>query len=401
MNLESQFFFQFNQQNEQLCNLEKLIKESQDYLNSTINLLSYSPYDVTNGEQYLAIGLLNELKLLVQKPQQLNQPIKHELYKEIVIRSSSQFERLKLCDWTQWRKDQTKTQVIGFTGILGIIYICDISKYIKKSIKELSGHGGEVTDLKFNKLDPFLLASCSTDKTIRLWDCFQMQQLCVIGQTAFPTSEFSSIDWHQTSHKLVSSSFDQVIRVYDMSDLIINSLALKTSSSSGSIIDLHIEIIQPFIGDFKLQNFLLRTYQYIIKEDQNICEQVKFLNDLVILKTLNSKILILKLFETVASSKENQFLDYLLISEIDLPKTSASILDIKFDYKAIEREGSDVILAIGDADGYINIFSLTQNGLIKRQLICENKALKSVSFSQCGKYLTCSNEDRKIYFYLL
>lgn len=48
-------------------------------------------------------------------------------------------------------------------------------------MKELQGHGGEITDLKFSPTNPFLLASSSIDKTISLWDCIKPQQVCIIG----------------------------------------------------------------------------------------------------------------------------------------------------------------------------------------------------------------------------
>lgn len=36
---------------------------------------------------------------------------------------------------------------------------------------ELIGHTGEITSLKFHPTNPFILASSSTDKTVRLWNC--------------------------------------------------------------------------------------------------------------------------------------------------------------------------------------------------------------------------------------
>lgn len=67
---------------------------------------------------------------------------------------------------------------------MSLIYIDEISSGAgdgHSALGELQGHGGEITDVKFNPRVSWLLASSSSDKSIRLWNAQKRQQLSVIG----------------------------------------------------------------------------------------------------------------------------------------------------------------------------------------------------------------------------
>lgn len=87
------------------------------------------------------------------------------------------------------------------------------------------------------------------------------------------------------------------------------------------------------------------------------------------------------------------YCDKLLLSELKLPSTSVNELDCKFDigiYKG--KDFYETILVIGDADGYLNIYSLSKMSLIKRELIEEASCIKTVSISKDGSMIGCTSE---------
>lgn len=60
--------------------------------------------------------------------------------------------------------------LLGTCGHDSLIKIWKVTRSKIAMIRQLSGHGGSVTFIRFSPNLPFVLASCATDSTVRIWN---------------------------------------------------------------------------------------------------------------------------------------------------------------------------------------------------------------------------------------
>ena len=120
----------------------------------------------------------------------------------------AQNEVVKAVSWSSFvDRSSSRCNLIAFSGRLGAIFIAHDSSRKWSPIQAFAeSHGNEVTALEFNPTKPWLLASASTDFSIRVWDCLKMVCVCIIVQTLSPFGAVTSLSWappcEETADKL-------------------------------------------------------------------------------------------------------------------------------------------------------------------------------------------------------
>lgn len=86
------------------------------------------------------------------------------------------------------------------------------SKNLKQGVIELKGHSGYVNGMVFNS-DNRQVLSCSSDKTLRLWDIGSGKNLRVMKDH---TDTVLSVAFSNDGRQALSGSSDRTVRLWDI-----------------------------------------------------------------------------------------------------------------------------------------------------------------------------------------
>lgn len=93
--------------------------------------------------------------------------------------------------------------------------------------RPLTGHEGSVEDIEWSSTEEPLLISCSTDKSIRLWDTrVPGQQSCVHAVKNAHESDVNVISWNRFEPLIVSGGDDGVLKIWSLKTIQVKVLCL-------------------------------------------------------------------------------------------------------------------------------------------------------------------------------
>lgn len=108
-------------------------------------------------------------------------------------------------------------------GTRGIIKIIDTTTH--RLHITLSGHGNDITDLKFSPTNEFLLLSASKDESIRVWNISSQHHhgnggvnVAIFAGHVGHRGQVLSIGWHASGTKFVSAGMDNMIKLWNIDD---------------------------------------------------------------------------------------------------------------------------------------------------------------------------------------
>ena len=78
----------------------------------------------------------------------------------------------------------------------------------------LSGHGNDVTDLKFSPSDEWLLLSSSKDESVRLWNLRRGVNVAVFAGHNGHRGQVLSVSWHLSGAKFATSGMDNMVKLW-------------------------------------------------------------------------------------------------------------------------------------------------------------------------------------------
>jgi WD40 repeat protein len=82
----------------------------------------------------------------------------------------------------------------------------------------LSGHGNDVTDLKFSPSDEWLLLSSSKDESVRLWNLRRGANVAIFAGHNGHRGQVLSVSWHLGGAKFATSGMDNMVKLWKVYD---------------------------------------------------------------------------------------------------------------------------------------------------------------------------------------
>ena len=111
---------------------------------------------------------------------------------------------------------QNGPPLLCLAGARGIIKVIDT--YRRSLFITLSGHGNDITDLKFSPANEWLLLSASKDETIRLWNLQRGVNVAVFTGHNGHRGQVLSVSWHLSGTKFASCGMDNLVKLWNVYD---------------------------------------------------------------------------------------------------------------------------------------------------------------------------------------
>ncbi|CAJ0957038.1 unnamed protein product, partial [Mesorhabditis belari] len=114
-----------------------------------------------------------------------------------------------------WAIDpQTIKSLLCFGGKFGFIRVVDATS--GQMIRMLSGHGQAVNELRAHPSKDGIVASCSVDLTVIIWNVNQSNYLVRLGGFRGHRNQLLSLDWSECGNYIVTGSMDHSIKLWSL-----------------------------------------------------------------------------------------------------------------------------------------------------------------------------------------
>ncbi len=107
---------------------------------------------------------------------------------------------------------QNGPPLLCLAGTRGIIKVIDTNR--RALYMTLSGHGNDITDLKFSPTNEWLLLSSSKDESVRLWNLQRGVNVAVFTGHHGHRGQVLSVAWHMSGSKIATCAMDNTVKLW-------------------------------------------------------------------------------------------------------------------------------------------------------------------------------------------
>ena len=107
---------------------------------------------------------------------------------------------------------QNGPPLLCLAGTRGVIKVIDTN--LRALYMTLSGHGNDITDLKFSPTNEWLLLSSSKDESVRLWNLQRGVNVAVFTGHHGHRGQVLSVAWHMSGSKIATCAMDNTVKLW-------------------------------------------------------------------------------------------------------------------------------------------------------------------------------------------
>jgi len=292
-------------------------------------------------------------------------------------------------------------QLLCVAGKCGVVKVIDTSR--RALLQTLCGHGSEIYDLKFSSTDEWILATCSKDESLRLWNLQSATCIAILGGHNGHRDSVLSVSFSLDDKFLASGGMDTSIKLWMLDTHVIADAIEKSFEVKPRNFFVNDENIANITLDNNLKPLRRHTFQPLFvqtpyfsttKIHNNYVDCVRFVGDLILSKSHESKTIVLwkpDFSEPAKGSRCPATMADNIFALREFSFTDCEIWYIRFDVY-------QNILACGNNNGEIKIWKINSNNKGGSTLPSPSrKAVRMVSFSPDGASLVAVCDDSTVY----
>lgn len=172
--------------------------------------------------------------------------------------------------------DLTKKSILLIAGKQGIIKMFQ-PESARMNADHLIGHGQAVNQLKISPRKPFLLASASSDHSIRLWNIATKVCIATLHGADGHRDQVVTVDFNRDGSKLVSGGHDHMLAIWDLKTPDITSTIAKSRHYNANENSRQIKTVLHLFPMFKTRSI-----------HSNYIDCVQWVNDFILSKVIFS-----------------------------------------------------------------------------------------------------------------
>jgi len=262
--------------------------------------------------------------------------------------------------------------LLCLAGTRGVIKVIDT--YRRSLFMTLSGHGNDVTDLKFSPTNEWLLLSSSKDESVRLWNLQRGVNVAVFTGHNGHRGQVLSVAWHLSGTKFASCGMDNMVKLWKVFDEnkekgrsgpVETVLRKSFNVTPGGWYDHDNEIGQEGVRQTKRFDTYFHQFPYFStnKAHPNYVDCVQFVGDLILSKSVDNKVVLWKpLLNIDESNKSSEYTTHRVPSSIlflrEFKLENCDSWYVRFDSPPPYHR----VLALGNQIGEVKVWKFGEDG---------------------------------------
>ncbi|KAL7536498.1 hypothetical protein ACHAXR_007203 [Thalassiosira sp. AJA248-18] len=300
-----------------------------------------------------------------KKQHHSKRPAKRQKQSDVQTRTNSSHSQLIL----PYYDTQNGPPLLCLAGTRGVIKVIDT--YRRCLFMTLSGHGNDITDLKFSPTNEWLLLSSSKDDSIRLWNLQRGVNVAVFTGHNGHRGQVLSVSWHLSGTKFASCGMDNMIKLWKVFDG-------DKEKGKGGHVEAALKKSFSVIPDDWDQNengreqvcqtkkfgtvFQQFPYFSTNKAHNNYVDCVQFVGDLILSKSVSNKVILWKpLFNNEEDNKMTTYTTHRVPSSIlflrEFKLEHCDSWYVRFDSPSPYHQ----LLALGNQKGEVKVWKIGGN----------------------------------------